>query len=161
MDSRRRRYLMLGGTVQVGAPPTGSARADARLLEDHHSSLQQRGFHLIEVRQEKSQVLAGVALGASAEQNDGRSRTVCQGKQRAEIRVGGYDYAGLGRSAVQHFVVCSSMQPIVSHMNGIMAGGAQASGQPRRQRVVNQELHAADAAGMISGCSRSRKTSAA
>jgi hypothetical protein len=72
---------------------------------------------------------------------DGESR-FAQSQQSAEVGVGRHDDAGFERGALEDGVVRRRVHFVVENVYGVVPGGAESYGDPGRQRIVDEEVHA-------------------
>jgi hypothetical protein len=86
---------------------------------------------------------------------DGRS-AAAGGEERREVGVGGDEYSIFRGGAPEDLFVGCCLEAVVADVYGVVAGGHESLGQPRRERVVDQESQPA-----ASGSSRSCTASAA
>lgn len=110
-----------------------------------------------QVRAQERCLIAGSPLRPAAEQDHGRLRGASLREQRAEVGVSRNDDSILGSGSVEDLGVACGLQLVLPDVHRVVAGGAEFLGNPRRQRIVDQESQPAG----VSGSSRSRTASAA
>ncbi len=101
--------------------------------------------------------LRGFSTRGTAKENDRWQRLLVEGKQRAEVSVGGDDDPILFFGALENYGVVGLLKSVLAYMDGIVSGLLQRTCDLWRERVVNEELHCPDAG----GSTRSRTASAA
>lgn len=86
--------------------------------------------------------MIGTSILHAAKEDQRRRRCLPQREQRAEVRVGRNDNPLLPSRDFEYHSVAGGLATDISNMDRVVAGCAEASSEPGRQRVVDEELQA-------------------
>lgn len=125
----------------VGSTPNGQqAGPEMTAGEDDDRTSLQVLSHGPEVRQEQRRLLVGRERIGRTNQDERRLREPTERKKRTEVCVVGDDDPLLRCRPIQDLVVRRIAEPEVPYRYGLMAGGAQNSGEPRRHIASTRNL---------------------
>jgi hypothetical protein len=130
--SGRRRIRMRCGSKTATAPASSSSATASRFASRSAACCSGRRF------------------GASTEQDDGRTVGAAGREERGEVGVGRHEDPVVGGRAVEDLLVGCCLKPVVADVYGVVSGCSKLVGEPRRERVVDEEPQPA-----ASGSSRS------
>lgn len=125
-------------------------------LKYDDAALLQRGGQLRQVIEKQFALLWGPVRKAVVEKDNRRFASFTSSQQQTKVGVGSDNNTFFLTGSLKNHRVRSSLQPVLTHMNGIVARLAEHFGNERRNRVVNQKSHA-----VVSGNARSFTASAA
>ena len=118
-----------------------AADPDALWLDDGDAAVRKRIGKGREVAEEERSLLRWAALRAAAKEDHRGFRGSPCCEQRPEVRVSGDDDSFLVGRPIEYRLVGGRLEPVVAHVNRVMASAAQLLGNARRQRVAMRNFN--------------------
>lgn len=136
--------------VVPGRLPFNRQLADAEpgLLHGDYGSVAQLLLDEGENGEHRSCPIRGASSGP-AKQDDAGSGSTSEGKQSAEVGVGGDDGPSVRAGSGEDLIVGGAAQAEIGDVHGVVAGFGKDACEILLERLVNEELHAVAGSGMV------------
>ena len=107
------------------------AAADSRVLDDEDTALVERSLECRKVGAKGGELRLRPSALAAAEEDHRRPPCPARGQQRGEVRVRRDDGALLERGPIEDLLIGRVGEADLTHVHGVVAGGAEPVGQRR------------------------------